>query len=290
MKVLSWLAKVYFSHIEVRGYEPTKASFYLSNHRNGAVDGFVLSAALKGKFKTILGKNLTKSWFMRLFFGRNIEIYRSAETKEEMKHNKEQLKGASQLIQQGTSVLMFPEGTSHLGVGLLPVKKGAALVCSYLDDNTVIPIGLHYEKGWSFRSKVIVNIGQCAEIKGKNLTEKTQSIVQVLKSVYEEDVVYKSPKKNMFLFSVLTPIAILFFALNVFTLVVAYVVGKKYADDNNVVCLWRLLSGLPAFLIQTLGYVILSIYYPICIPIYVLGTLLGLLTWRNWKYAGAIEN
>ncbi|WP_171253104.1 1-acyl-sn-glycerol-3-phosphate acyltransferase, partial [Acinetobacter baumannii] len=63
-------------------------------------------------------------------------------------------------------VLIFPEGTSELGPSLLPIKKGAAFMCHTLlaeageeETLSLVPLGLHYEEGWRFRSAAEIHIG-----------------------------------------------------------------------------------------------------------------------------------
>ncbi len=160
MGLFRLLARIYFSKIEVKGTFPDHASFYVSNHRNGAVDGLVILSVFKQKLLTVIGKNLTNNFFMKLFFKGQIEIYRYPENMTEMRHNKNELSRINTEIENGTSVLMFPEGTSHLGRGLLEIKEGVAHVVSSLNDGKIVPIGLHYEKGWSFRSHVFIHIGE----------------------------------------------------------------------------------------------------------------------------------
>jgi 1-acyl-sn-glycerol-3-phosphate acyltransferase len=291
MNVLGWLARIYFNKIFIKGDPKNLSTLYLSNHRNGAVDGFVLSYVLGKKTKFIVGKNLTKNWFMRLFFGGQIEVYRKSETPEESKHNKEQLEYAANLIKEGTPVVVFPEGTSDLNPGLLPIKKGAALIVRSLGGKKVVPIGLHYERGWSFRSNVYVNIGEPVEVEGRNLTDKTESIKSHLESVYSDDHTFEVPKKNIFLTLLFTPIVLGFFLFNLIALVVPYITGKvvlylaakKSVDDSNVVCLFRLLTGTPAFILQFLIYIYFFICFPTLLPIYVLFTVIGLLVYRKWK-------
>jgi 1-acyl-sn-glycerol-3-phosphate acyltransferase len=69
------------------------------------------------------------------------------------------------LLQAGGRLFVFPEGTSSLGPRHLPFKNGAAwLILDYLESGgpplLVIPVGIHYECPWAFRSKVEVVLGR----------------------------------------------------------------------------------------------------------------------------------
>lgn len=289
MGLFSLLAKVYFRKIEVKGTLPDEASFYVSNHRNGAVDGFVIYSVCKQKLRSVIGKNLTNNAFMRFFFGGNIEIYRSPENMTEMRHNKNELNRINTEIENGTSVLMFPEGTSHLGEGLLEIKEGVAHVVSSLNEQKIVPIGLHYEKGWSFKSDVFVNIGEPVTLVGKNKKEKTEEIKVHMERVYDVNFQFKKPKRNLFLAICLLPLILLFFISNVLVFVIPYVVGKKFADDLNVIALWRILSGVPTFILQSIIYLSLTLWNPWILPVYLVITLIGLLIYRTWKDAAGLD-
>lgn len=289
MGILKLLAKVYFNKIEVKGTFPNKASFYISNHRNGAVDGFVILSVFKQKLISIIGKNLTNNAFMKWFFGGQIEIYRKPQNMEEMRHNRKELNRINTEIENGTSVLMFPEGTSHLNKGLLPIKKGVVHVYSSLKNQEMIPIGLHYEKGWSFRSNVFIQIGEPVKLSGEEIEERMEEIKTTLESVYDDEYKFTKPKKSIFRSFIFSPIILVFFIFNLPVMCIPYFVGKKFADDKNVIALWRILSGVPAFILQLLIYICLGFAYPIILGVYVIVTIVGLLLYRPWKDAIGIE-
>lgn len=191
------LALFYFCDIRVYGRERVPVSgmtLFVSNHRNGAIDGYVLLKALPA-CRAIVGRNLTGSWFLRLFFGGQIEVYRRAETAEQRAWNRERMREAASVMRRGEPVLIFPEGTSKLGPSLLPIKKGAALICRMLleeagedSELTIVPLGLHYEEGWRFRSAAEIHVGQPVRVtkdEARNLTELTETIRQSLMEIAE---------------------------------------------------------------------------------------------------------
>lgn len=182
------IINAYFSRITVYNKENIPDDglvIFVCNHRNGAIDGYTVTKALS-YFKAVVGKNLTGSLFLKFFFGGHIEIYRSAETIEERAFNQRQLKKAAEVVKKGTPLLIFPEGTSKLGPSLLPIKKGAAFICKSIIDSMeesipvyIVPIGLHYQAGWMFRSRVEIHFGQPVLLDGRNtksLTELTNTI------------------------------------------------------------------------------------------------------------------
>jgi 1-acyl-sn-glycerol-3-phosphate acyltransferase len=285
MNFLGLLAKVYFRKIEVIGNKEYASGLYLSNHRNGAIDGCILNYVLGKDTKFIVGTNLTKNKILCLVMGKQIDLHRHSNTINEINYNKQQLIKVAGMIDQGKRIVMFPEGTSHLNKGFLPIKKGAAFLISQSNQKMIVPVGLHYQKGWSFRSDVLVNIGEPMSVDGKNFTEKTAQIKEYLQSVYNDDYPFSIPKKNFLKFLCLTPFIIAFFISNLFALTIPYIFAKLLADDYNVITLWRIIFGVPIFLIQAIVYLFVLFFNPLISLFYILFTLLGLHVYAKWKHS-----
>ncbi len=156
---------VYFEHITLIHPERlprTGPVLYLGLHRNGAVDGFVYNQALDNPV-FMISTQLRKNWFARLFF-EGIAITR---TKDEGDRavNDAALRQCLDHLRSGGQLFVFPEGTSSLGPRHLPFKSGAIwLLLDYLEGGNhpplhVVPVGIHYECPWAFRSKVEVVVG-----------------------------------------------------------------------------------------------------------------------------------
>jgi 1-acyl-sn-glycerol-3-phosphate acyltransferase len=156
---------VYFERITVIHPERlprTGPVLYLGLHRNGAVDGFVYDQVLHHPV-FMISTQLRKNWFARLFF-EGIAVTR---TKDEGDRalNDAALHQCLDHLRAGGELFVFPEGTSSLGPGHLPFKSGAIwLLLNYLEGGNdpplrVVPIGIHYECPWAFRSKVEVTVG-----------------------------------------------------------------------------------------------------------------------------------
>jgi len=159
-----WFCARYFERITVlhRGRLPAGGpTLYVGLHRNGAVDGFVYhQAAPRGVF--LISTQLRRSFFARLFFC-GIAIARKGD-EEDRSHNDEALRACIQLLGSGGELIIFPEGTSSLGPRHLPFKSGAArLAVDALEQGIqlrIVPLGIHYECAWAFRSKVEIMVGE----------------------------------------------------------------------------------------------------------------------------------
>lgn len=160
-----WLCvKLYFDRVSVRGVEHLPEGgpvLYLGLHRNGAVDGFVYhQLAPKGVF--LVSTQLRKSLLGRLFFG-GIEVAREKDDAA-AGGNVAALHACTDLLERGGELIIFPEGTSSLGPRHLPFKSGAARVAvAALRLGVrlrIVPLGIHYERAWGFRSRVEVVVGE----------------------------------------------------------------------------------------------------------------------------------
>lgn len=134
---------------------------FIGLHRNGAVDGFIYHQLVpRGVF--LVSTQLLRSFFARLFFC-GIGVARKKDN-EDAGRNEEAMRECVELLEAGGALIVFPEGTSSLGPRHLPFKGGAASMA--LDaigrgiPLQIVPMGIHYERAWSFRSKVEVVVGE----------------------------------------------------------------------------------------------------------------------------------
>jgi 1-acyl-sn-glycerol-3-phosphate acyltransferase len=121
------LLKVIYTPIQVEGLEylvPGQTYVYAANHRS-QFDIFVLLAILPGEFGWVAKKSL----FQIPIFGQamtrlgNISLDRS-----NLKDAIKSLNEAATLVQEGRSIIIFPEGTRATSRELLPFKKGVFIM------------------------------------------------------------------------------------------------------------------------------------------------------------------
>jgi 1-acyl-sn-glycerol-3-phosphate acyltransferase len=160
-----WLCvRVYYERVTVLHPERLPEGgpvVFVALHRNGAVDGFIYHQVVpRGVF--LVSTQLLRSFFARLFFT-GIAVARQKD-KQDQSHNEEALRQCTQLLADGGALVVFPEGTSSLGPRHLPFKSGAVRIA--LDALVrgvplrIVPLGIHYERAWAFRSKVEVVVGE----------------------------------------------------------------------------------------------------------------------------------
>jgi 1-acyl-sn-glycerol-3-phosphate acyltransferase len=160
-----WLcARVYFERITVVHPERLPDGgpvLYIVLHRNGAVDGFVYRQVVP-HCVSLISTQLRRGLFARLFFC-GIAVARKQD-EDDRHQNEAALNECTQLLANGGELMVYPEGTSSLGPQHLPFKSGAAsLALDVLARGValrIVPLGIHYERAWAFRSKIEVVVGE----------------------------------------------------------------------------------------------------------------------------------
>lgn len=190
----AFIRQLYFSRVEVTGANQIPATgpvLALCLHRNGAVDGFVYRKVLP-QVAFMLKATLRRSLMGRLFFD-GLEVARTEDGGRN--GNLEVIDECVNWLENDGFLGVFPEGTSSLGPRHFPFKSGAPRIAlRHLQDGlplTVLPLGIHYERPWAFRSRVEVVIGprisldELADIEssGARLQEVKRRFTTALESV-----------------------------------------------------------------------------------------------------------
>ncbi|MES2981504.1 MAG: 1-acyl-sn-glycerol-3-phosphate acyltransferase [Verrucomicrobiota bacterium] len=327
-----WLcARIYYERITVLHPERVPAEgpvLFIGLHRNGAVDGFIYHQVVpRGVY--MVSTQLLRSFFARLFFG-GIAVARKKD-REDAGQNEKAMRDCVELLDNGGALILFPEGTSTLGPRHLPFKSGAAHIAVDAIANgillRIVPLGIHYERAWAFRSKVEVVVGKSISTefpegpgelgKLKEMKRRMSSALEQVgvNFVSEEDqktaecLAYAStlgtersyfaslkalepgvpdslrkswdglcqrfspsfllrhqnvplyPGKAWIIYAIalliLGPLVLAGMVVNFPPLALGWIAGWKLADDRNVIALWRLMVGLPVFLIWLVMVVVL---------------------------------
>jgi 1-acyl-sn-glycerol-3-phosphate acyltransferase len=123
-----FIRRVYFSRITVSGSENVPAEgpvLALCLHRNGAVDGFVYLAAIP-RLTFLIRAKLRSGLIGKLFFpGLDVTRTDDGGRKEELL---KMIADSASALRSGSSLAIFPEGTSQLGPRHLPFQSGAARI------------------------------------------------------------------------------------------------------------------------------------------------------------------
>ena len=345
---------LYYSRITVRGaakVPPSGPLLILCLHRNGATDGFVYRSAVSN-LTYLVRARLRDNPIGKLFFS-GLEVIRSGDggTRDD---NRRMIDSCVSHLQENNRLAIFPEGTSKLGPRHLPFKSGAARIAHRFIENgtplTVLPLGIHYECPWAFRSRVEIIVGEPMTLQAtdSNLGHIKQRFTTALEDVgfnvpdqkthdlahrfayiatlgtdhqffdklkamehglpsravqawndLEEKVqprrvlrhqgVPLFPKGPAWLYALLTillAIPVLTGALlNLPPLAIGYWTARRCADDTNVIALWHILPGVPAFVAWATAMVtlLLTLEQVGATISYLSFTTVSLLCWYRFK-------
>jgi glycerol-3-phosphate O-acyltransferase / dihydroxyacetone phosphate acyltransferase len=186
---------VWFRDIEVVGRDrlPDEGPAVLvCSHFNGLLDP-ALVAAVTTRFPRFLAASVfwRNPVFARLLDSAGaLPVFRSREGSTE--RNTEMFDACYEALREGTSIALFPEGTTHDEPRIAGVRTGAARIAlGALDRGThgirIVPIGLVYTSKAQPRSRALVRVGEpidvdrdLAEVAGPDADES--AAVQALTS------------------------------------------------------------------------------------------------------------
>jgi 1-acyl-sn-glycerol-3-phosphate acyltransferase len=175
------ILKVFFREVEVVGAERIARDgrshplVLVANHVNGLIDPLLLMGPLP-VMPHFLGKStLWKIVPLRPFLNLAgaIPVYRRqdndaeiSDTTRDLHRNAETFDRSHDLLAQGGTLALFPEGTSHSDPSLKPLKTGAARIVLEAEQKypglgvRIVPVGLLFDAKQAFRSRALVQVGE----------------------------------------------------------------------------------------------------------------------------------
>jgi 1-acyl-sn-glycerol-3-phosphate acyltransferase len=172
------LVRLYYPKRVVEGGERIPAGkplVFLLNHPNGLLDPIVLRVATGRPARFLAKSTLFGNPLGRVgmdAFG-SIPIYRAKEAGAQAgaSRNDESFARCRAELAAGGALALFPEGTSHSDPQLRPLKTGAARIALSAEAEhdgrlgvALVPVGLHYESKATFRSTVLLSVGEPIEV------------------------------------------------------------------------------------------------------------------------------
>jgi len=188
---LRFCLKVFYRRIEFSGLEqvPDGPVIFAINHPNGLVDPlFVLCFAprpVSFLAKAPLFRYPVIGWFARMFEG--IPVYRKQD--QTRGSNRETFARARQVLRNGGSIAIFPEGTTHDDPQLRELKTGVARIAlgAGLDELFVVPTGIYYTAKHVFRSEAMAVFGEAIRVESMvTLEEPPADEVETLTATIDE--------------------------------------------------------------------------------------------------------
>lgn len=167
--------RLYYREIRVKNRERLEHDgplIILSNHPNTLMDAWMVGYTCKKRInymaKATFFNTPLKMWFLR---GLGlVPINRASEGRTKNVSNADSFEHCYRLLEDGKTLVIFPEGTSFHERQLRELKSGAARIAmEVLKRNQgnlnlrIVPIGLVYSEPEKFRSSVLVNIGEAID-------------------------------------------------------------------------------------------------------------------------------
>ncbi len=295
---------VYFREVRVLHEERLPATgpvLYLGLHRNGAVDGFLYHTLLP-RANFLIASQLTRSAFGRLFFGGCIEVARAKDGRngpsgeEAISRSVEHLRGGGELV-------VFPEGTSSLGPSPLPFHRGAARIIAECMTAgiriAVVPLGIFYDAPTRFRSGAGIVVGDpidtdlAESLEGPERVNALHTRIEAsLERLFEEARSFEVSSASRPAIATLLglgPVVLAGALANAVPLLAGWGAARRLADGPNVISLWKILVGVPVFVLWAVGVLATSMLlgHAAWAALYLAFTHLGLASYHRVREAAS---
>jgi glycerol-3-phosphate O-acyltransferase / dihydroxyacetone phosphate acyltransferase len=179
--------KIFFRRIETVNADsvPTGSGvIFVMNHPNGLIDPALVFVALPRRISFLAKSTLFRmpviGWILRTVGA--LPLYRRIDAGEDVSQNQKTFELCRELLRDGGSIALFPEGVSHNSPKLLPLKSGASRIAiGAASTNSgepikvlIIPVGLYYTNKTTFRSEALLHFGEAFEVTPASLDEGGQ--------------------------------------------------------------------------------------------------------------------
>lgn len=174
--VIGAAIRLYYREIRVKHREYLEhkgPKIILANHPNTLMDawmvGYICPDRIYYMAKATFFNTPLKSWFLRGLG--MIPVNRAADSKTRSVSNADSFESCYRLLEQGKTLVIFPEGSSFNERQLRMLKSGAARIALEAERRNegklnlrVIPVGLVYSEPEKFRSSVLVSVGEPVDV------------------------------------------------------------------------------------------------------------------------------
>lgn len=190
LRLLDGIAAVTWREVSAGDLSPTEEGplLLVSNHFGGAADAIVLMSVLPRRPRILADDTIWRYPVARqvMEWLGAIPVHRGRSAKGGEAHsgsdNTDMFSACHEVLAEGDSVLMFPEGITREEPSIGEVKTGAARIAlGALDAGVrglrIVPVGIHYDDKAAFRSSVYVRRGEPIELDDLVEEAGAQSVV-----------------------------------------------------------------------------------------------------------------
>ncbi len=136
------------------------------NHQNSFFDAMMAAIFVPQRFTFLARADVFRHrWFRKIMYLVScLPAYRTSDGFAKVRNNESTFQQCQNLLDDGESILIFPEGNQDFGYRLRPLKKGLARIALEFTNRTgqsvpVIPVGVHFENYRAFDGRLVVAYG-----------------------------------------------------------------------------------------------------------------------------------
>lgn len=162
--------RLYYKEVKISGKQNLPKdgpTIFIANHPNTLMDAWVIGMVSKQPIyymaKATLFNSKFKLWLLKSL--NMVPINRAGEGKIKGVDNTSSFEECYKILEEGKSLVIFPEGTSYQERVLRQLKSGTARIALETENRNdgnlglqVVAIGLNYSQPEKFRSRILVNI------------------------------------------------------------------------------------------------------------------------------------
>jgi glycerol-3-phosphate O-acyltransferase/dihydroxyacetone phosphate acyltransferase len=164
------LLGVFFRRVEVAGAEKIphgRPMVFVGNHVNSLFDPALLLAYLPIAPRFLAKSTLWKHPIVRPFIelASAIPVFRRQDEGVDASKNADTFTRCHEVLRDGGTIAIFPEGRSHDEPALVPLKTGVSRIVLEAEakyggiGSCIVPVGLTFDDKTRFRSRALVHVG-----------------------------------------------------------------------------------------------------------------------------------
>lgn len=206
--------RLYYREIKVKNADVLEHDvplIIIANHPNTIMDAWLVSYVTKQPIyfmaKGTFFNSKLKMRFLRAL--KLIPINRAHESKTEGVSNQASFDECFKVLEEGRTLVIYPEGSSYMERQLRELKSGTARIALEAENRNngklnlkVVPMGLIYIQADKFRSSVFVNIGKAISVNeyldgyNENSSLSSKKLTEVFRGQLEKVLVTTQNKEQ----------------------------------------------------------------------------------------------
>lgn len=170
--IVGWSIRLYYRDVKIRNREYLEHNgpmILIANHPNTLMDAWMIGHVCKQPIYYMAKSTFFSSPFKKWLLGKlnMIPINRRSDGTTKGISNADSFEACYRILEEGKTLVIFPEGTSIPELKLRELKSGTARIALEAEHRNkgklnleVIPVGLFYSQPEKFRSSVMATVGK----------------------------------------------------------------------------------------------------------------------------------